>query len=72
MEGETDSLSLIQEELLILVTNTSVALLWADGAQKPTETQKQAAQLDASEKQSHQQLRVRNERKAVCQEAVWL
>lgn len=70
MEGETDSLSLIQ--LLVLVTNTSVALLWADVAQKPTETKKQAAQLDMSDTQSHQQLGVGNERKAVGKEAVWL
>lgn len=46
MEGETDSLSLIQEErLLVLVTNTSAALLCADITQKPRETKTQAAQL---------------------------
>lgn len=50
MEGETDSLSLNPgRELLVLATNTSAALLWADVAQKPTETKKQAVQLDTSD-----------------------
>lgn len=50
MEGETDSLSLNPgRELLVLATNTSAALLWADVAQKPIETKKQAVQLDMSD-----------------------